>query len=133
LLAAELAAEGLDDVVTLVRAPLAPCPSAWPDEDDALWYEQGGLRAAMDGCRVDLLIVDGPPARHPGRQHSRYPAVPFFMPMLADDYSIILDDIDRPGEGEVVKRWEHDLGITFERRRLMGGIAIGRPRATFNV
>jgi hypothetical protein len=127
-----LAAESLDGAVTVVRAPLSPFSPAWPHEE-AIWYEQDSIRAATAGQRIDLLIVDGPPARQPGRNHSRYPAVPFFAAMLSDDYAIILDDIDRPAEREIVKCWERHLDITFERRYVAGGVAIGRPGAAFNI
>ncbi|WP_433132771.1 class I SAM-dependent methyltransferase [Micromonospora sp. CA-240977] len=128
----QLADESLDDVVTVVRAPLAPMESPWPDEQNA-WYETDAIRRRLAGQPIDLLVIDGPPASDAARQHSRYPAVPFFAPLLADDHTIILDDIDRPGEQEIMKRWEQDLNITFERQILAGGIGIGRSRPSFTV
>jgi hypothetical protein len=124
--------ESLDDVVTVVRAPLAPTTSPWPGEEHA-WYEPDEVRDGIAGQPIDLLVIDGPPASDVTRQHSRYPAIPFFAPLLADDYTIILDDIDRPGEQEIMKRWEQDLGITFEQQILAGGIGIGRSRSSFTV
>jgi predicted O-methyltransferase YrrM len=128
----ELADESLDDVVTVVRAPLAPTKSAWPDEENA-WYESDVIQETLAGQPIDLLVIDGPPASDVTRQHSRYPAVPFFSPLLANDYTIILDDIDRPGEQDIMKRWERDLDISFERQILAGGIGIGRSRPSFTV
>lgn len=128
----ELAREALDQVVSVVRAPLAPVPGAWPGEDGS-WYEPDILRPALAGRQVDLLVVDGPPAYQAGRGHARYPAGHFFAPMFADDYAVILDDIDRAGEQEIMERWTAELGITFECRLIDGGIGIGRRKAGFSV
>ncbi|GLH98477.1 class I SAM-dependent methyltransferase [Phytohabitans aurantiacus] len=132
LLCDELANEGLDAVVTVVVAVLAPIASEWPGED-AVWYERDTITKAIDGEPVDLLVVDGPPAYRPEWRHRRYPAVPFFAPMLADDYTVVLDDINRSGEEEILARWEGQLGITFERRLLDGTIGVGRSRKSFDV
>lgn len=128
----ELAKESLGDVVTVVRAPLAPTKSAWSDEENA-WYESDAIRGTIADQPIDLLVIDGPPANDVARQHSRYPAIPFFSPLLANDYTIMLDDVNRPGEQEIMKRWERDLGITFEHHMFAGGIGIGRSRPSFTV
>ncbi|GAA4720339.1 class I SAM-dependent methyltransferase [Phytohabitans rumicis] len=128
----ELTSEGLGDVVTVVRAPLTPIQSRWPDEE-ATWYEQSRLKEMTAGQSIDLLVVDGPPAYQAGRGHSRYPAGPFFASMLADDYAIVLDDIDRRGEQDIMECWERELDVTFERRVANGRIGIGRPGAAFTV
>jgi hypothetical protein len=128
----QLSDESLDSAVTVVRAPLVPTMSTWPDEENT-WYEPDTLRAGITEQPIDLLVIDGPPASDASRRHSRYPAVSFFSPLLADDYAIILDDIDRPGEQEIMKRWEQDLDINFEQQILAGGIAIGRSRPSFTV
>jgi predicted O-methyltransferase YrrM len=127
-----LAEEGLTDVVTLIRAPLTPTALAWPGEEGR-WYDRDVVRAGCAGRSIDLLVVDGPPADRPGRRHSRYPAIAFFTPLLADDYAIILDDISRPGEQELMDCWERELGIAFERRLVNGRIGIGRPGPAFTV
>lgn len=132
LLARELASEGLDDVVTVVHAPLVPVQSVWPDEE-AAWYEQSALKEMTAGQPIDLLVVDGPPAYQAGYEHSRYPAGPFFASTFADDYAIVLDDIDRRGEQDIMERWESELDVTFERRLANGRIGIGRPGAAFTV
>jgi predicted O-methyltransferase YrrM len=128
----QLADEALDDVISVVRAPLTPDSAGWPGER-ATWYEPDRIRQAIAGQSIDLLVIDGPPAWQAGWGHSRYPAVPFFAPMLADDYAIVLDDINRSGEQEIMDRWERQLGVTFERRLRNGRIGIGRPRAAFTV
>jgi hypothetical protein len=128
----ELSTQALDGVVTVIRAPLTAWSPGWPGED-ARWYELDRLTEAIGDRRIDLLVIDGPPAYQAGREHSRYPAVPFFGPMLADDYAVILDDVYRPGEQDIMERWERELGIIFERRLTNGRVGIGRPRPAFTV
>jgi len=128
----ELASEGLGDVVTVVHAPLKPIQSEWPGEE-ATWYEESCLNEMTAGQSIDLLIVDGPPAYQAGHEHARYPAGPFFASTLAEDYAVVLDDIDRQGEQDIMERWEGELDVTFERRIANGRIGIGRPGAAFTV
>ncbi|MBE1489494.1 class I SAM-dependent methyltransferase [Plantactinospora soyae] len=132
LLEQDLVGEGLDGVVTVIRAPLTPIPCGWPGED-AVWYERERLMGALAQVPVDLLVIDGPPAYQTGQEHSRYPAVPLLSPTLADDYAIVLDDINRPGEQEIMRCWEEQFELTFERRIVDGGIGIGRPRPAYTV
>jgi hypothetical protein len=132
LMKQDLARDRLDDLVTVVDAPLTPTSLGWPGEQ-ASWYEPAKLTELANGQPIDLLVVDGPPAHQAGREHARYPAASLFAPMFADDYAIILDDIDRPGEQEIMERWERDLGITFERRLHDGRIGIGRPGRAYAV
>jgi predicted O-methyltransferase YrrM len=127
-----LASEGLSDMVTVVRAPLAPFPAAWPDED-AAWYERGILRDTFADRSIDLLVVDGPPAYQVGKHHSRYPAAAFFAPMLADDYAVILDDAHRSGEQDILDRWEEQLAITFDCPLVNSRVGIGWSRPAFTV
>jgi hypothetical protein len=73
------------------------------------------------------LIVDGPPAHEPGRSGARYPALPWFFEHLASDYTVILDDIRRRGELEIIARWEAEFDIQFERR-FAAGIGVAKTR-----
>ena len=63
----------------------------------------------------------------------QYPAGPFFAPLFAEDFAVVLDDIDRRGEQDIMQRWEHELGVTFEHRPTNGRIGIGRPGPAFTV
>ncbi|MDO8211723.1 class I SAM-dependent methyltransferase [Conexibacter sp. CPCC 206217] len=115
-----LAREGLDAVAQVTLAPLEPHPSA------ALpWYAAEPLTAALAGTPVDLLIVDGPPAYAPGTGLARYPALPALLPFLAQDAIVVLDDILRVGESEILQRWERETALRFERREAEA-IALGR-------
>lgn len=127
-----LAGEQLTDVVSIVRAPLVSISPGWPGEETT-WYERSRLTDALDGQHIDLLLIDGPPAYRAGREHSRYPALPILAPMFAEDHAIILDDIDRTGEQEIVDVWERDFGITFQLRPVNGGIGISHSRVALDV
>jgi hypothetical protein len=134
LLAEELRIEQLADVASVVHAPLVRVPFGWHNAGgEAMWYDPAVLDPVMDRLLIDLLVVDGPPAYSRALRHARYPAVPYFRRFLAQDYTVILDDINRVGEQEIVERWEKELGIRFSRRLIDGGIAIGQSSASFTL
>ena len=116
----ELASGGLAETARIVLAPLEPHPLA---RDDLPWYARSALRSLPP--RIDLLLVDGPPAFDPGTGLSRYPALPALTARLADDAVVVLDDIDRPGELRILDAWERDTDFRFETRPA-ARIAIGR-------
>ena len=127
LLQQELTKENLSQYVSVVFAPLGSSEIEIKQENTD-WYDLSTLEAKLSSLKIDLLIVDGPPAYEVAKQLSRYPAVPFLSNYFAEDYTIILDDINRPGEQEVLQTWEKQLGIVFERRLSQGNIAIGRAK-----
>jgi predicted O-methyltransferase YrrM len=108
-----LAAEGLSAFARVLHAPLSGAPP---------WYDRAVLEELPDA--VDLLIVDGPPADKPGMGLARAPALELLDPRLADGATVVLDDLDRPGEQDVVAAWE---AATPWRFRVEGtaGIAMG--------
>jgi hypothetical protein len=89
--------EGLTRWATVVHAPLVNG-----------WYDRKVIPAVDD---IDLLIVDGPPAHTPELAQSRYPAWPYFSASLARGAAVLVDDVDRPGEREVLKRWAREFGV----------------------
>lgn len=123
---ARLEREGLAGVARVVLAPLEEHPQAL---DGLRWYAANAVAAAVDGAPIDLLIVDGPPAFDPGMGLARYPALPALASRLAPDAVVVLDDVVRPGEAEVLTRWAAQTGFAFERRELEA-IAVGRRPAT---
>ena len=129
LLMQELSKEDLSKYVSVIFAPLISSEIKI-DNENTDWYDLSILEKQLSSLKADLLIVDGPPAYELEKQLSRYPAVPFFLTYLAEDYTIILDDINRPGEQEVLQAWEQQLGIVFERRLAQGNIAIGRAKSS---
>jgi hypothetical protein len=110
-------AESLGDAARVERVDLEPYTEAHPTgasdwKIPDVWYQSAVLRAAVPPD-IDLLVVDGPPA---GRQEDvlvRHPAVPVLRDCLAEDFTLLLDDADRPAERETVARWEVELGVEF--------------------
>lgn len=132
----QLAREGLGTGSTVLHAPLTPPPSG---VQGLSWYEPAalsrGLDLALDGDRIDLLVVDGPPADTPEKVLARYPALPVLADRLSPGATVVLDDIERPGEQEVRRRWADELGVRLEDWGPTAGVAIGRmpdagPRTT---
>ena len=123
----QLRREGLADRTTVLHVPLAPHPHG---QAGLPWYDQeqleAGLDAALDGGAVDILLVDGPPADTADKVLARYPALPALHGRLAPGATVVLDDVERPGEQEVLRRWEHDHQIRFDRRAESAGVALGQ-------
>ncbi|HZD26111.1 MAG TPA: class I SAM-dependent methyltransferase [Alphaproteobacteria bacterium] len=88
---------GLADWATVIHAPLVETA----DGGDYAWYDIRNLPRELS---IDLLFVDGPPADTP-QPTARYLAGPMLFPRLSPAGVVILDDADRPGETEVVRRW----------------------------
>jgi predicted O-methyltransferase YrrM len=115
-----LAAAGLEGTAQVTLAPLQAHPLG---RDGLRWYADTALRSVP--ARIDLLLVDGPPAFAPEIELSRYPALPALADRLAPDAIVVLDDIDRHGEQRILEAWERECGMRFERLQAER-IAIGR-------
>ncbi len=102
--------EQIDDVVTVLHAPLKPCKSALDSNE---WYDLKILKDYTKGKKFDMVIIDGPPAWEANKGTARYPAVDFISSKLSKNFSIYLDDAIRKGEQEIIKKWEVDYGIQF--------------------
>jgi predicted O-methyltransferase YrrM len=111
--------EALADWARVIDAPLRADPLAQPG---CPWYDRASLTRLPQ--RIDLLLVDGPPAGEPKLGRSRYPALPALAPRLAPGAVVILDDIQRPGERWVLGRWEAEHAIRFAVTP-EAGVAIG--------
>ncbi len=126
----QLDREGTGTDVTIVRAPLIPHPRA---ERGLRWYDEAaladGLREALRADPIDLLLVDGPPAHATGHGLARFPALPVLGDRLAPGATVVLDDAERPGEQEVLRRWERGTGLGFDRSAERGGVAVARTPA----
>jgi cellulose synthase/poly-beta-1,6-N-acetylglucosamine synthase-like glycosyltransferase len=57
---------------------------------------------------IEVVICDGPPGDTRG---GRYGAVPQLLEHLAEDFIIIVDDADRPGESNTLRRWEDEYRL----------------------
>ena len=97
------------------RARRARAAGAAPARTRRAALVRASTRCVAFPRAIDVLLVDGPPAFEPGAGLSRYPALPALAERLAPDAVVVLDDIDRPGEREVLSAWERDTDFRFER------------------
>jgi hypothetical protein len=123
----QLDRERIGHDVVVIHAPLLPHALA---ERGVHWYDPAAVAAGLDtalrGDLLDLLLVDGPPAYATGHGLARYPALPVLRERLAPGATVILDDVERPGEQEVLRRWERENGLEFHRRAEHAGVAVAR-------
>ena len=103
--------EHLDQIGRVVHAPL---------QGDPPWYR---LDEMPD--EIDLLIADGPPAFESGHGAARAPALARLDDKLVHDAAVILDDIERPGERQIIATWETSTSWRFQLN-LPAGVAIGQ-------
>ncbi len=122
--------EKTDSHVTIITAPLVKEPTTL---DDSLWYHFNSIKPHLENVKIDLLLVDGPPAHDQRTMLSRYPAVPVFKPYFSDQTTVILDDIGREGETSFIAKWKKLLSTSFDRRETEGGIAIGYMGSHLNI
>lgn len=85
------------------------------------WYDASCL---ADVDTIDLLLVDGPP-KSTGPL-ARYPAVPLLADKLPTGALVVMDDADRPGEQEAMRRWAQDHGVRLERRLSRDAVLLRR-------
>jgi hypothetical protein len=100
--------EGVNENTEIHYAPLKEVVTPfgkghWYDYDDTVF----------DSKKIDLVIIDGPPANLDELKHSRYLALPKVFQFLSEKYMIYLDDTNRAGEKEVIAKWESDFNIKF--------------------
>ncbi len=95
--ATEIERHGLQDVAVVRHEPLGAVSVG---DREWRWY-----RDARSDLRqpIDLLVVDGPPFAT--GTMARYPALPFFYEMLADDAFVVLHDLYRIDEQRIVREW----------------------------
>ena len=121
---------GLGDVATVIHSPLRHCSSAL---NACPWYDERLVKDALDALEVDGLVVDGPPASSKNTGLARFPALPMVSGNFGQSFFVYLDDISRAGEKEIMKRWQHMLGIHPRVERVAGQYAMFRKGGQFAV
>jgi|ERR1700752_166904 len=81
------------------------CSSPLVEYGEFLWYDTPS--DAMPKA-FSLVVCDGPPGQTKG---GRYGLLPVMGERLPSGSVILLDDADRPGELELIKRWESEFGF----------------------
>ena len=108
-----LSRNDLQKNVKIIYAPLEKNNLAL---ENNLWYSMEAINKVLsDESKFSLVIIDGPGAWQPKLRLSRYPAVPFLLNSLADEFSIFLDDTNRKGEKEIMDLWNQKFDIKFEQ------------------
>lgn len=117
-----LAAHGLAAVAEVREAPLVPVVV---DGVEHLWYDNAKMR---DLHGIDLLLVDGPPEAT-GEQ-ARFPALPVLADKLSMRATVILDDANRDGEQEALRRWTEAVPGLKQDHQILGRQAVLSFRRT---
>ncbi|MBE9030554.1 class I SAM-dependent methyltransferase [filamentous cyanobacterium LEGE 11480] len=126
-----LVQRGLESYVTFIHAPLVPSDLSLEGAD---WYDTAAIAPVIADQKIDLLVVDGPPAYDEARRYARYPAAPYFQKNFSDNYAVVLDDINRFGEQHVLTEWRrHIPGLQSKRFVNDGGVAICSNQSGFTV
>ena len=105
-----------NDLQKNVKIIYAPLESSDLALEDNLWYSMQALNNGISKeSKFSLAIIDGPAAWKPKIRLSRYPAIPYLINFLAEEYSIYLDDTNRKGEKEVFSLWHQKYNLKFEQ------------------
>lgn len=109
--------QGLSRWLEVRDAPLVSVTIADRTSD---WYEPGVFE---DLHGIDLLCVDGPPGA--GAPQARWPALPILRGRLAPGAVVILDDLIRRDEQEIIAEWSQRFpSMTVETLGFEKGAAI---------
>lgn len=112
----------LADYVEIRHAPLEPVHVG----SECYWYTRSQWEDLHD---IDLLFVDGPPGEV--SRHARLPALPLLDSHLHPDAVVVLDDLIRADEQEVLEEWLRTFpSYEAERVRLEKNAALLRRRPT---
>jgi hypothetical protein len=87
------------------------CTKSLKDYGDFCWYD-APVESMPDG--FFLVVCDGPPGSTKG---GRYGLVPIMRERLKPGCVILLDNADREQELAIARRWEAELGASFETPR----------------
>ncbi len=111
--------QGVEDWLTVVHAPLR---EQVIEGRSVRWYDLDALAGLED---IDLLCIDGPPGQ--GTSHARWPALPALHGRLSAKATIVLDDMIRRDEQEILEDWMGRYpGFEVERLDFEKGAAIMR-------
>jgi hypothetical protein len=107
------------DAARVVDIPLAELdprlviPSEPTLRAPATWYDLAPLREVCPD-RINLLVVDGPPAAEAPDVLIRAPALPALEHRLSSGCTVALDDVSRRAERHAAELWRHALGAELE-------------------
>jgi predicted O-methyltransferase YrrM len=113
----EIERRGLQDYVEFRVAPLKVQDI---QQESREWYDIAVLSDLSD---VDLIFVDGPPAKV--RKDIRKPSLPYFWDKLSAGGRLIMDDAARPAERKMIRDWKKQFPqASFIKRKAEKGAVI---------
>lgn len=89
------------------------------DYGDFDWYDVEALELPL----FSLVVCDGPAGRTRG---GRFGLLSVLGDRLESGCTILLDDAERPGEREVLRRWHAEAGLCYELRGRKKPYAVAR-------
>lgn len=95
-----LAEQNLTEWATVIHAPLV-----FVSGHDQPWYDPNCIPS--DRQPFDMIVIDGPPADT--SPLARHPALSMLDSYISVGTSVFLDDADRKGEQEILRRWESEF------------------------
>jgi predicted O-methyltransferase YrrM len=119
------------EYVDLIHAPLKHCQHCRDESYE--WYDSSILNERIIDKPIDMLFVDGPPAKQRTCDLSRYPALSYFHSKLAEEYIVLLDDSCRKGEQKTAKFWKDEFGLSFKQEILKGDVLIAKNGGPYTV
>lgn len=103
--------EDLLQFVNIVRVDLKEIITSL---GNVCWYDYSKVSNAIKRMKFDLIIIDGPPANNPKIKYSRLPALEKFKDNFNSDFCLILDDVNRKGEQEIVEFYrENNNNVSY--------------------
>lgn len=103
--------ENLQEYVKFVHAPLEQSNLGLKNTK---WYSQKVLDDELKNIeKLDMVIVDGPSAWRKEIELARYPALPYLIGKMNDNFSFYLDDVNRTGEKTILSLWQEKYQLTF--------------------
>lgn len=109
----ELILYNLEDVVTLIYAPIKTIRQELCYKEQKMWYDvEAILNSLGNNNEIDLIIVDGPPGG--STPFARYSAIPFLQNRLSTNFAVFLDDAARVEESQIINEWAELLSIKIK-------------------
>jgi len=108
ILFSQLKEEGLDNYSNIVHVPI-----------ENRYYSKIHLENLKHSIeKIDCLIIDAPLATQDKK--IRAEAIPNFIDIMSDKFSIFLDDCSRKGEKEIIEEWKKTYNLDFNIYNRLG-------------
>jgi hypothetical protein len=124
----DLVAARCHDCLDSVTFATAPLRSVTVEESKFEWYDPESIRAYAADYQADMMVVDGPVGT--SCQMARYPAMPVLKHYLAEDFTVVLDDINRREELLTARSWANKYDLSLAVIYARGNVGILRPHST---